>query len=159
MNKYPPRPHATREIILQAAQTAADEMNEPDLVETIADAYQECGPDGFAIAKELDRNGWYIEAGDVEALGGIHDDVQRVVRQLGKAWVAENSILPPLEIGTVIDEGVIAGVHDTWPAYYLVKESGCTDKNRHKLIKFEYAKPVSSQEDAADSFGLHNPKR
>lgn len=143
MNKYPPRPKATREIILKVAADVALELGESaDCAEDIADAYAHYGPDGFPIAKELDRNGWDITGESVETLDGMYWDVSRAVTELEKAWVEENNIQPPLEIGTEIKEGVIAGIYEHQPAYYMVKERGCTSDSRHLLIKFEDAQEV-----------------
>lgn len=140
MNKYPPRPKATREVILQAAAGVAGELGwSDDNADGIADAYIHCGPDGFAIAKELDRNGYDLSAGDIEALDRMHWDVSSAVTKLEKAWVEENNIQPPLEIGTAINEGVITGIYEHKPAYYMVKEHGCNNDNRRLLVKFEDA--------------------
>lgn len=144
MNKYPPRPKATREIILQAAAGVAGELGwSDDNADGIADAYTHYGPDGFAIAKELDRNGYELSAGDIETLDVMHCDVSSAVTKLEKAWVEENNIRPPLEIGTEIKEGVITGIYEHRPAYYMVKVHGCTNYNRHLLIKFEDAQEAA----------------
>lgn len=144
MNKYPPRPTETREIILKIAADVALELGESaDCAEDIADAYIRRGPDGFAIAKELDHDGWDITAEDVEALDGMYWQVSRAVTELEKAWFQENNIQPPLEIGTEIKEGVITGIYEHQPAYYRVKEHGCTNDNRSLLIKFEDAQEVA----------------
>ena len=144
MNKYPPRPKATQEIILQAAAGVAGELGwSDDNADGIADAYTHCGPDGFAIAKELDWNGYDLSAADIEALDGMYWDVSSAVTKLEKAWVEENKIQPPLEIGTEIKEGVITGVCEHSPARYLIKEHGCTNDNRFLLIKFEDAQEVA----------------
>lgn len=144
MNKYPKRPTATREIILKIAADVAIELGESaDCAEDIADAYMDCGPDGFRMAKELDFNGWDLSAGDIETLDGMQWDVSRTVTELEKAWVEENNIQPQLEIGTAIKEGVITGIYEHQPAYYMVKERGCTNDGRHLLIKFENAQEVA----------------
>lgn len=144
MNKYSPRPKATREIILHAAAKAANELGWPaGSAEDIADAYMYRGPDGFRIAKELDRNCGQLTAGDVDTLDGMHWEVYDAVFKLEKAWVEENNIQPPLEIGTEIKEGVITGIYEHQPAYYTVKEHGCTHDGRSLLIKFEDAQEVA----------------
>lgn len=146
MNKYPPRPKATREIILQVATKTADEICDSSTAgHDIADAYERFGPDGFDIAKELDSNGWDITASDVEELDGMQFEIDRAVRELEKAWVQENDIQPPLAIGIEIEEGVITGVCEHCPARYLVKERGCTHEGRSLLIKFENAKAAGDQ--------------
>src|SRR5690554_6146126 len=125
MNKYPPRPKATREIILKAAADVARELRwTEDSAECIADAYMGYGPDGFRIAKELDRDGWELSADDIETLDGMYWEVSRAVHELEKAWFEENNIRPPFEAGTAIKQGVIAGVYGHMPAYYMVKEHG-----------------------------------
>lgn len=144
MNKYPPRPTATRETILQVASDVALSLGESaDGAEDIADAYMGYGPCGFRIAKELDRDGWHLTSEFVNTLDGMCLDVSLAVAELEKAWAEENGIQPPLEIGTEIKEGVIAGIYEHQPAYYLVKEHGCTNDSRHLLIKFEDAQEVT----------------
>ena len=144
MNKYPPRPKATREIILKIAADAARKFGESaDGAEDIADAYMDCGPDGFRMAKELDFNGWDLSAGDIETFDEMRCEVNRAVLELEKSWLEENSIQPPLEIGTEIKEGVIVGIYKHQPAYYRVKEHGCTNDGRYLLIKFENAQEVA----------------
>lgn len=140
MNKYPPRPKATLEIVLKIAADVARELGwSADGTEDIAYAYMDCGPDGFRMAKELDFNGWDLSACDIETLDDMHGDVCRAVTELEKVWVKENNIQPPLRIGAVIKEGVITGIYGHQPAYYLVKEHGCTNDNRRLLVKFEDA--------------------
>lgn len=144
MNKYPPRPKATREVILKIAADVALELGESaDCAEDIADAYAHCGPDGFRIAKELDRHGWDLSAGDIETLDEMQWDVSSAVTELEKAWATENNIQPPLGIGTEIKEGVITGIYEHRPAYYMVKKHGCTNDGRYLLIKFEDAQEVA----------------
>lgn len=146
MNKYPPRPTATREIIMQAAESVADAIcDSSTAAQDIADAYERRGPDGFDIARELDINGWDITATDVEELDCMRFEIDRAVRELEEVWYMENDIRPPLAIGTEIKEGVITGVCDYLVAHYLVKERGCTREGRSLLIKFEDAKPVESE--------------
>src|SRR5690554_4820815 len=60
MKKYPSRPTATREIIMQAAAKVADAICDSSAAQDIADAYERRGPDGFSIARELHINGWDI---------------------------------------------------------------------------------------------------
>lgn len=144
MNKYPPRPKATREIILQAAIKAAGDLGvSAEDAKDIADAYSRSGPDGFAIAKELECMGWDLSASDIEVLDEMYCDVSRAVAELEKAWAEENNIQPPLEIGTEIKEGVITGIYEHQPAYYRVKEHGCTNDSRYLLIKFENAQEAA----------------
>lgn len=146
MNKYPPRPKATREIIMQAAAKVADAIcDSSTAAQDIADAYERRGPGGFDIARELDINGWDITASDVEELDGMQFEIDRAVRELEEAWVKENDIQPPLAIGIEIEEGVITGVCEHWSARYLVKERGCTREGRSLLIKFENAKAAGDQ--------------
>ena len=145
MNKYPPRPKETRAIILKvAAETARELRWLEDSAEYIADAYMDYGPDGFHVAKELDRDGWELSADDIETLDGMYWKVSRAVHELEKAWFEENNIRPPFEAGTAIKQGVIAGVYGHKPAYYMVKGHGCTNDNRHLLVKFEDAQEVTA---------------
>ena len=151
MYKYPSRPTATPEIIAEAAKKVAKSMGaDPrdlaEWAEGIAEAYSNGNRvDGFEIAKVLDAQGWNLDANDVTELNDLHDHVKMAVDRLCKAWVEENDIQPPFEAGTAIKQGVIAGVYGHKPAYYMVKEHGCTNDNRHLLVKFEDAKPVESE--------------
>ncbi|NLY16606.1 MAG: hypothetical protein GXZ05_09560 [Gammaproteobacteria bacterium] len=140
MNKYPPRPKVTRAIILKVAAETARELRWPeDSAECIADAYVGYGPDGFRIAKELDRDGWDLHEDDIEVFGGMRWKINHIALELEKAWVEENNIQPPLEIGAEIAEGIITGICKNPPGRYEVREHGCTDDNRRLLVKFEDA--------------------
>lgn len=143
MNKYPPRPTGTREVILKIADDMATRLADSVCAEDIADAYACYGPDGFDIAKELDRNGCDLTADCVATLDGMQWGIGRAVRELEKVWFEENNIQPPLEIGTEIKEGVIIGIHEHQLAYYLVKEYGCTNDGRRLLVRFENAQEVA----------------
>ena len=133
----PKRPTATKEMILAAATAVAEKIGAD--AATIAEHYQP-GMDGYELAKELDKYAyWDTSRDDMEALDEVDSLVDSAVKKAVKAWFIDNDIQPPLPIGTQIKEGLITGVSDYSPAAYLVKETGCTDDSRHRLIRFENA--------------------
>jgi hypothetical protein len=133
----PKRPTATKEMILAAATTVADNM-EADAA-TIAEHYQ-IGMDGYELAKALNKYAFLdISREDMEALDEVNYLVEDAVRKAEKTWFVDNDIQPPLPIGAQIMEGLITGVSDDCPATYLVKETGCMNDSRHRLIRFENA--------------------
>lgn len=151
MNKYPPRPTKTPEIILDAAKNIAELMGAPeneviDWAKNIAQAYNNAySTNGYYLAKELDFMGWDIDIDDVDNLDSMESEISHEVNKLEQAWVKENNIKPALEIGTRIKEGVITGICGYSAARYLVKEDGQEDTANHTsrlLIKFEKAIPV-----------------
>ena len=146
----PPRPTVTDEIILQAATQLMTDFGMDGDPATLAEQYSH-GIDGYELAKKLDLNcGWDISATEVEALDSMNQYVDDTHLNQQKKWFVQNSITPPLPIGTRIkldprggaDAGEIKGINQHWPAYYNVKEDGCTDDNCSLLIKFEEAQAI-----------------
>ncbi|OPX57052.1 hypothetical protein SAMN02745127_02088 [Oceanospirillum multiglobuliferum] len=134
------RPDVTDEMIRHAAEVVAQKVKGD--VGSIVEAY--CHPmDGYELAKRLERECfWDVSRDDMELLDemeGIIDDQHQAAE---KEWFESNDIQPPFPIGTKIKEGIIKGIYEYRPAYYQVKEYGCTDPNRHRLIKFERAVSV-----------------
>lgn len=131
------RPTATNEMILEAATVVAAKIDAD--AATIAQYYR-VGMDGYELAKELDKYAyWDTSREDMEALDEVDFIVDRLVSQAIKDWAATNDIQPPLPVGTRIKEGVITGIYDYSPATYRVKENGCTNDSRSRLIRFEDA--------------------
>lgn len=135
MNTIPPRPKADKAMILAACTVVAEKLNAD--AKTIAQHYRR-HMDGFELAKELDKYAyWDTTRDDMEAL----DEVDSLVRDAEclavKVWAEEYKPEPPLPIGTRIKEGVITGIYDYTPATYQIKEDGCTNDSRSRLIKFE----------------------
>ena len=137
MPEIPRRPSASKEIILAAAQIVAAKINAD--AETIAQHFRP-HMDGYDLAKELDKwAGWDTTRDEMESLDEVGHLVDEAVRDAEKAWFAENDIQPPFPVGTRIKEGMITGIYDYSPASYLVKEDGCLDDSRHRIIRFENA--------------------
>lgn len=135
------RPQITHEMKLAAAQQVAANIGDAD-AETIAETWQP-HMDGYELARALDRNYyWDLTRDEMEELDCMQSIVDDLLREAEKQWFEENNIQPPLPIGTRIKEGVIADIDKYGVARYLVKENGCTDPNRHLLIKFEAAEAV-----------------
>ena len=130
------RPTVTRAMVLAAAHKIGGVIGD-EWAEDIADKYR-LHMDGYELAREIDSYG-DLSMQDVEELDRIPSLVDQSLRAAEKQWAAENNITPKLEIGTVISNGVIAGVCEYSAARYLVKEHGCTTKGRYLLMKFEDA--------------------
>lgn len=140
-----PRPKATDEIIRAAimkvaAKIAGDAPSAED-IESAADSIQRVyrrHMDGFELAKELDRyESWDTSREDMEELDSIEMDVDHAVRAAEKQWGIDHPMAPPLPVGAMTTRGVIESIYEHQPAYYCVKENGCTQDGRRLLIKFE----------------------
>lgn len=131
------RPTITDEMKLAAARQIADKVDGD--AETIAEAYHH-PMDGYELARELDRMyGWDLTMMDVEELDCMGILVRVELDRAEKQWAAQEAIEPPLQIGTRIKEGVIAGVCDHRAARFKVKENGDETEGRFLLVKFEDA--------------------
>ncbi len=141
-----PRPTVTDEMIRAAIMKIAPKLvgytnpTEDDL-ESVADSVARVYHrymDGFEIAKELDRyEGWDTTRQEMEELDAVDMEVDRAHRAAEKQWGIDNPMTPPLPIGAKTSRGVIASIYEHQPAYYCIKETGCTDPGRHLLMKFE----------------------
>ncbi|WP_422444153.1 hypothetical protein [Endozoicomonas sp. ALB091] len=142
------RPEVTPEIIMKAAEkTAAETSNlsleeKAELANAIVQVYRTY-MNGFDLAKALDRNGWDdIDTMFVEDIDAMGFNVDTIHKEVCFAWVKENNIQPPFEIGTTLDIGVITGISDHMPAYFEVKLTGHDDAKdgySRRLLKFEDA--------------------
>lgn len=132
------RPKITKELVAAAVTKIAEATEIP--AETIAEAYSQ-DMDGYQLARELERHHWIddLTMAEVEELDGVSYEVDRALKAAEEAWVVENNIQPQLKAGDVIPSGVIAGVCQSSPARYLVKENGCKEEGRFLLVKFEEA--------------------
>jgi len=132
------RPIVTKEMILEAAKLIANKLDDAD-ADTIAEYYRH-HMDGYELARELDKwCGWDLTMRDVEELDGMSSIVDDLHRQAEDRWFKDNNIQAPLPIGSKIKQGVIEGICQYTAARYLVKENGCTKKDRFLLIRFEDA--------------------
>lgn len=131
------RPTITHEMKLAAAVKVAKNL-EVD-AEVIATAYR-YPMDGYRLARELDDwHGCAITANDVEELDAMDVLVRKELENAEKQWVERECIAPKLSVGAVLKRGVVAGVCETSPARYLVKEHGCKDPGKFLLVCFEDA--------------------
>lgn len=131
------RPTITKELITEAAYVVAAKVDGD--AETLASHYRH-PMDGYELARELDRYcGWDLTMSDVEELDCMSGIVSQLHREAEKKWAAAFPMEPPLPVGSEIKEGVIAGIYEHQPAYYRVKENGCTQNGRFLLIRFEDA--------------------
>lgn len=144
----PARPTVTKEMILEVATIVAERMGGAD-AETIADNYTH-PMDGFDLAKLLDkRECWDTTREDMEVLDSMAGLVDRALVEAEKQWAAQNSITPPIAIGSRVRcparnrIGVIDSICDYSVACYLVTpeepdERELASKARW-VIKFEDA--------------------
>ena len=131
------RPTITQEMITEAAYVVAAKVDGD--AETIASHYRH-PMDGYQLARELDRYcGWEPTMSDVEELDCMSSIVGDLYRKAEKEWGAAYPMQPPFPVGAAIKEGVIEGIYEHQPAYYRVKENGCTRDKRWLLIRFEDA--------------------
>lgn len=139
MNTIPPRPSADKAMILECAKVVAEKLNAD--AETLVEHYSR-HMDGFELCLELSKwAGWDVTRDDMEALDNLDYLVDEAERAAVKTWAEKHSPQPPFPIGTKIKEGLITGLCDSYsPASYLVKEYGCTDETRRRIIRFEDAK-------------------
>lgn len=145
----PPRPIATKEMILTAAQVVAEKIGAD--AETIAEHYRP-GMDGYELAKELDNWAhWDTGREDMEALDEVDWLVNAAVFKAEKEWVAEHNIQPPVPLGARVlcdvrnEVGTIDGICEHRAAAYLIKPDGQDDAacgNRRWVCLFEQVTPV-----------------
>ena len=145
----PPAPKRTPELIKStirewiAKHKLWPNRDADEVVDDIASCYL-WGMDGYELAKELDNDcGWSITTEDVDTLDAVGLVVGPALKEARKAWAEQHNIQPPLPIGTRIKlgkgGGTIAGICEYTPAAYKVKEDGCTDARRHRIVNFEAA--------------------
>ncbi len=142
----PPRPTATQEMILAAAQVVAQKIDAD--AATIAQYYRH-GMDGYDLAKELDKHAyWDTSREDMEALDEVDYLVSRALYKAELDWFFGNNIEPPLPLNSKIvcgvrqEVGTITGIYKYKPGYYQVKPEGQDDKltgGMRWIIKFEEA--------------------
>lgn len=131
---------AILEVAPSVAGSDASEIEIENVADSIGRVYRH-HMDGYELAKALDKwEGWDTTREDCDELDRIDMLVDRRQREAEKAWFAANPVEPPHPVGTTITRGVITGVYGHQPAYYLVKEHGCTQEGRSLLIRFEDAR-------------------
>ncbi|MFM9928177.1 hypothetical protein VLK31_34765 [Variovorax sp. H27-G14] len=146
-----PRPTVTEEMIraaiMKVAPQLAGDMPTTSDIESVADSIQRVYHrymDGFDIAKALDcYESWDTTRDEMEALDAIDMEVDRAHRAAEKQWGIDHPMAPPLPVGAMTTRGLIAGIYEYQPAYYCIKETGCTDASRHLLVKFEDARAAA----------------
>lgn len=144
------RPTVTDDMVYEACLSVAHKLDGADddrqietMARSIARVYRH-PMDGFCLAKELDRREfWDTSREEADELDAVEMMVSRSLHAAEKDWFEANAIQPPLPVGAMTTRGVIAGIYEHKPAYYLVKENGCTQDGRHLLIKFEDAREAA----------------
>lgn len=145
MDQYPTRPSIyTQAIIMSAAMETAKSTANIHAVHDLFTAIVACysyDDNGYELARSIQDSGYSFDydAMFVDAMDEMDCHVDDIHKMLCHAWVAKHDIQPPFHIGTLISKGQIKGICKHWPAYYLVKEDGCTDPGRHLLVMFENA--------------------
>ncbi|MNP53843.1 hypothetical protein D3C76_1483530 [compost metagenome] len=124
---------------MECAKPVAEKLDAD--AETLVEHYNR-HMDGFELCLELHKwAGWDVTREDMDTLDELDYLVDEAERAAVKTWAEEHNPKPPFQIGTRIKEGVITGLCDSYsPASYLVKEDGCTDETRRRIIRFEDAK-------------------
>lgn len=131
-----PRPKITDEIRLEAARRLCEGTHfEPEHVAKVYWGFM----DGFELAKALEDEGYEIKTSDVETLDSMSHYIHAVHKEECWKWVKENNIQPEYPVGTRLTRGIIEDISEYNPAYYKVKEYGCTEKSRRILVRFEDA--------------------
>ena len=136
------RPEITKEIIEEAARKIVtamglDEEHVADIVEVYNHSWR---MDGYEIAKALDDEfHWHIDMDAVVELDGIGSLIEHLHREACRQWVQENDIQPPYPVGSQLTKGVVTGISDFLPAYYLVQPPDDADSSGRLLIRFEDA--------------------
>jgi len=131
------RPEVSKETILEAAKEVAIDVqgNADDIAECYHDHI-----DGYELAKKLENDCcWDISVDMIDSLDCMHSVVESKHDKILKQWIVDENIAPPFKNETEIKEGIIKGVCEYKPAYFMVKENGCDNPSRHLLIKFENA--------------------
>lgn len=145
--KTPPRPKVTKDMIVEAATKILNANRINECADDVGSEYRH-GIDPYELAKKLENScGWSVDSWVVEALGSLHFEIDSLHKSACENWVSQYNIRPSLENGTEIQQGVIDGVYQYSPAYYRVKEHGCTKDGRFLLVKFEDAvvKPINPE--------------
>lgn len=146
-----PRPTVTEEMIRAAIMKVAPKLagHNPTTsdIESVADSIQRVYRrymDGFDIAKALDsEESWDTTRDEMEELDAIDMEVGQAHRAAEKQWGIDHPMAPPMPVGAMTTRGVIASIYEHQPAYYCIKETGCTQEGRHLLVKFEDARAAA----------------
>ena len=115
MAKYPPRPTATHEILLQAGAEVEKELNRWA-------HWKGQRMNGYELAKELERSCMLfdVDTAAVEVLDNFSYEVQQRMTELQRQWERAHQVQPPHPIGTQLKEGRITGISPYAPATYHV---------------------------------------
>ncbi|MFG0924852.1 hypothetical protein ACF8SB_03960 [Pseudomonas sp. CJQ_8] len=128
MNHIPPRPTATKEMILECCKPIAEKL-EAD-AETLAQHYSR-HMDGFDLCIELAKwAGWDMQRDDIDTLDELGHMVDEAERKAVKAWFEEHNPQPPFAIGDSIKQGLITGISSYSLACFEVKVEGQPDTSR-----------------------------
>ncbi|WP_156340851.1 hypothetical protein [Pseudomonas sp. NBRC 111124] len=137
MNHFPPRPTATRKMILECCKPIAEKL-EAD-AEPLAQHYSR-HMDGFDLCIELAKwADWDMQRDDIDTLDELGHLVDEAEREAVKTWFEEHNPQPPFAIGDSIKQGLITGIGSYSLACFEVKAEGQPDTSR-LIVKFEDAK-------------------
>lgn len=139
------RPAVSEEMVEKVARELVgrmEDIDEDQAVKDIVDTYRH-PMDGFELVTSLIKwEGWHATRDEMDILDEMDSRVRKEHKKACKVWAEENDIQPPYSIDTEIQEGVIKGICKYDVARYLVKEHGCQQEGRHRLINFEDARAV-----------------
>lgn len=154
----PPRPKIDKEIITKAAKvfikdnigSLPDDIAAEDLVGHLVKHFADY-KNGFELAKDLEWEGWDIDAETVQVLDDFGNYVTKSLHQAEKEWIEQNNIQPPFPenteveymYGRVLRKGVITGIYPHRAGMYEIRENGHNDQEHGKcriILKWENVK-------------------
>ncbi|ANS86948.1 hypothetical protein VSVS12_03239 [Vibrio scophthalmi] len=148
----PPRPDADdSDIKLSIIKQAVEDLfvekhcefeksEKEDLIQSLHRHWEE-NCDEYELAKNFESDNWLVNYDFVSKLENVCGYVDSALKATIDEWANSYDIIPPFEIGTKLEEGVIAGISEYDPATYRVLVYGQKeDSTMRRLIKFEDAK-------------------
>mgnify|MGYP001561621422 CR=1 FL=1 len=73
-----------------------------DMKASLRKAFMSSIGDGYEIAKELDHDGWDVDASLVDVMDGAAFDILRAEREAVRRWVAAGGVVADLPVGTMV---------------------------------------------------------
>ncbi|MBE8578696.1 hypothetical protein [Vibrio sp. OPT18] len=153
----PPRPDADDSdvklsIIKQAvedlfAEKHCDfsECDKQNLIDSLHRHWSD-GCDEYELAKGFEGDYWEVNYDFVGKLENVCGYVNAALKAVIDEWANSNDIVPPFEIGTKLEEGVITGISQYDPASYRVLVYGePKSSTTRRLVKFEDAKLANKE--------------
>ncbi|MDK9790196.1 hypothetical protein [Vibrio sp. D431a] len=147
MSDIPSRPTLTVEMLMRAANNTAVQVSgvSDSLVEKFVEDIQlvySYGMNGFELAAALEEKGWNKEKASsfADELELMEFECSKEIDQAAFEWIERYNVTPKLEIGTVVAQGEITGIHPKFPAKYLVRPRGQDDEKQNSarlVVNFE----------------------